>query len=90
MLRLCSGAPLSSSHCNTHASLVHVNGRLAAAVTDPLKQGQYNTLIKSLQEEQQLLKEMEATVAALQNGGGGGGTPLGGSRTGSAAVVSGC
>jgi hypothetical protein len=45
--------------------------RLATTVADPHKQVQYNTLIKSLQEEQQLLKEMEATLADLQTCGSG-------------------
>jgi hypothetical protein len=65
--------------------------RLAGAVADPLKQGQYNTLIKSLQEEQQLLKEVESTLAALQTsaaaGGGTGGGSAPHSRAPSSSVV---
>ncbi|KAI8464204.1 MAG: P-loop containing nucleoside triphosphate hydrolase protein [Monoraphidium minutum] len=65
--------------------------RLAGAVSDPYKQGQYTNLIKALQEEQQLLREMEATVAGLRScgagqGGGGGGGGIG-SRAGSASVL---
>jgi hypothetical protein len=58
--------------------------RLAGSAGDPYKQGQYASLIKSLQEEQQLLQEMEATLEGLRScpagggqaggrGGGGGG-----------------
>jgi hypothetical protein len=60
-------------------------------VGDAHKQGQYAALIKSLQEEQSLLREMEDALAALSAagpGGGGSGLPSrNGSASASASVV---
>lgn len=64
--------------------------RLAGAVTDPYKQGQYTNLIKALQEEQQILKEMEQTLNSLKSCGAGGQAVSSGglgSRVGSSSVV---
>ncbi len=59
--------------------------RLASTVNDPYKQGQYSNLYKVLQEEQALVKEIDAALNDIRNAAN---APASGAGRGHASVVS--
>lgn len=63
---LCNSSTASCSPCLTANS--SAGDRLISTINDPYKQVQYSNVLKTLQEEQRLLQDMEAALDEIKNG----------------------